>query len=60
MPVSALLARIRKLIPRQNDAHYDEIVRSIDAGALRPRPSPMTAAITGTRSFIMVISRQRF
>ena len=42
MPVSALLARIRKLIPRQHDAHYDEIVRSIDAGALRPRPSPMT------------------
>jgi hypothetical protein len=42
MPISALLARIRRLIPRQNDAHYDEIVRNIGAGTLRPPPSPMT------------------
>jgi hypothetical protein len=42
MPISALLARIRRLVPRQNDAHYDEIVRNIGAGTLRPPPSPMT------------------
>ena len=42
MPISALLARIRKLIPRRNDAHYDEIVRNIGGGALRPPPSPMS------------------
>ena len=40
MPISALLARIRKLIPRQNDAHYEEIVRNI--GELRPPSSPMS------------------
>jgi hypothetical protein len=42
MPISALLARIRKLIPRQNDAHYDEIVRNMGVGRLRPPSSPMT------------------
>jgi hypothetical protein len=42
MPISALLARIRKLIPRRNDAHYEEIVRNMGIGALRPPPSPMT------------------
>jgi hypothetical protein len=42
MPISALLARIRKLVPRQNDAHYDEIVRNIGDGRLRPPSSPMT------------------
>jgi hypothetical protein len=42
MPISALLARIRKLIPRQNDDHYDEIVRNIGDGRLRPPSSPMS------------------
>jgi hypothetical protein len=42
MPISALLARIRRLIPRQNDAHYDEIVRNIGVGRFRPPSSPMT------------------
>ncbi len=42
MPISALLARIRKLIPRNNDRHYDEIVRSFGIGALRPPPTPMS------------------
>lgn len=42
LPISALLARIRKLIPRQHDAHYDEIVRGFGAGALRPPPTPMS------------------
>lgn len=42
MPISALLARIRKLIPRQKDDHYEEIVRSFGIGALRPPPTPMS------------------
>lgn len=42
LPISALLARIRKLIPRQNDHHYDEIVRGFGIGALRPPPAPMS------------------
>jgi hypothetical protein len=42
LPISALLARIRKLIPRQNDDHYDEIVRNFGVGALRPPPTPMS------------------
>ncbi len=42
MPISALLARIRKLVPRQNDHHDDEIVRSFGIGALRPPPTPMS------------------
>ena len=41
MPISALLARIRKLIPAQDD-HYEEIVRGFGNGALRPPPSPMS------------------
>jgi hypothetical protein len=41
VPVSALLARIRKLIPAQDD-HYEEIVRGFGSGALRPPPSPMS------------------
>ena len=42
MPISALLARIRKLIPNRQDDHYDEIVRGFGNGALRPPPSPMS------------------
>ena len=42
MPISALLARIRKLIPNRTDDHYEEIVRGFGNGALRPPPSPMS------------------
>jgi hypothetical protein len=42
MPISALLARIRKLIPKTKDQHYDEIVRNFGVGALRPPPTPMS------------------
>jgi hypothetical protein len=42
MPISALLARIRKLIPRKSDDHYEEIVRGFSVGALRPPPTPMS------------------
>lgn len=42
MPISALLARIRRLVPRTNAQHYDEIVRSFGVGALRPPPTPMS------------------
>lgn len=42
MPISALLARIRKLIPRQKDDHYEEIVRSFGSGVLRAPPTPMS------------------
>lgn len=42
MPLSALLARIRKLVPRSDDNHYDEIVRSFGVGTLRPPPTPMS------------------
>jgi hypothetical protein len=37
-----MLARIRKLIPRQNDRHYDEIVRGFGTGELRAPVSPMS------------------
>jgi hypothetical protein len=42
LPISALLARIRKLIPNPKDDHYEEIVRAFGNGALRPPPSPMS------------------
>lgn len=42
MPISTLLARIRKLIPANHDNHYDEIVRGFGNGALRPPLAPMT------------------
>jgi hypothetical protein len=42
VPLSALLARIRKLVPRSDDRHYDEIVRSFGVGVLRPPPTPMS------------------
>ena len=42
MPISALLARIRRLVPGTNEQHYDEIVRNFSVGALRPPPTPMS------------------
>jgi hypothetical protein len=42
MPVSALLARIRKFIPHHNDRHYDEIVRGFGIGALHSPATPMS------------------
>ena len=42
MPIATLLARIRKLIPRRDDRHYDEIVRGFGNGALRPPAAPMS------------------
>ena len=42
MPISALLARIRRLVPNTNEQQYDEIVRNFGVGALRPPPTPMT------------------
>ena len=42
LPITALLARIRKLIPKANPQHYDEIVRNFGVGALRPPPTPMS------------------
>jgi hypothetical protein len=42
LSIAALLARIRKLIPKRDDSHYDEIVRSFGNGALRPPAAPMS------------------
>ena len=42
MPISAFLARIRRLVPKSNTQHYDEIVRNFGVGALRPPPRPMS------------------
>jgi hypothetical protein len=42
VPISTLLARIRELIPKQNDRHYDEIVRGFGVGELRTPASPMS------------------
>lgn len=42
LPISTLLARIRRLVPRTGDQHYDEIVRSFGVGTLRPPPTPMS------------------
>jgi hypothetical protein len=42
LPISALLARIRKLIPRQHNDHYDEIVRGFGVGTLHLPPTPMS------------------
>jgi hypothetical protein len=30
------------MIPRTKDDHYEEIVRSVGVGALRPPPTPMS------------------
>ena len=42
MAVSALLTRIRRIIPGRSNEHYDEIVRAIGNGSLRAPTSPMT------------------
>lgn len=42
MPVSALLTRIRRLIPGRSNEHYDEIVRAFGNGALHAPSLPMT------------------
>ncbi|WP_453952657.1 hypothetical protein [Bradyrhizobium sp. USDA 377] len=42
MPISALLARIRRLVPRSDDRHYEQIVRNFGVGTLRPPPTPMS------------------
>jgi hypothetical protein len=42
LPISALSARIRKLIPRQKDDHYEEIVRGFGNGTLRTPVTPMS------------------
>ena len=42
LPIAALLARIRKLIPGSDDRHYDEIVHSFGNGALRAPAAPMS------------------
>jgi hypothetical protein len=42
LPLFALLARIRRLIPSHKDDHYQEIVRSVGVGALRPPSTPMS------------------
>ena len=42
MPISALLARIRWLVPKADNQHYEEIVRNFGVGTLRPPPTPMS------------------
>lgn len=42
MPISALLSRIRKLVPQHHDKHYQEIVHGFGIGTLRPPPRPMS------------------
>jgi hypothetical protein len=42
LPISALLARIRKFVPRRHDKHYEEIVRGYGNGALRAPPTPLS------------------
>ena len=53
MPIAALLARIRKLIPGDSDPHYDEIVHGFGIGELRTPASPMSEsrAQPGDRRF---------
>ncbi|MDA9399231.1 hypothetical protein [Bradyrhizobium sp. CCBAU 45389] len=42
MPISALLARIRRLVPKSDDQHFEQIVRNFGVGTLRPPPTPMS------------------
>ena len=42
LPISALLTRIRRFIPRRHDRHYEEIVRGFGNGALRAPATPMS------------------
>ncbi|WFU21332.1 hypothetical protein QA649_24825 [Bradyrhizobium sp. CB1717] len=37
-----MLARIRRLVPKSDDQHYEQIVRNFGVGALRPPPTPMS------------------
>ena len=50
LPISALLARIRMLIPRQKDGHYEEIVRGFGNGTLRAPVTPMSDRELGKAS----------
>jgi hypothetical protein len=40
--IAALLARIRKLIPRSQDDHFFQIIRSFEDDTLREPPTPMS------------------
>jgi hypothetical protein len=42
LPIAALLARIRQLIPAQNDRRYDEIDRGFGIGEFRTPASSMS------------------
>jgi hypothetical protein len=42
LPISTLLARIRKFIPHRRDDHYEEIARGFGNGTLRTPTSPMS------------------
>jgi hypothetical protein len=42
LPIAALLARIRQLIPASNDRHYEEVVRGFGIGEFRTPASPMS------------------
>ena len=42
LPIATLLARIRKLIPRRQDDHYEEIARGFGNGDLRAPSTPMS------------------
>jgi len=42
LPISTLLARIRKRIPNPRKDHYEEIARGFGNGVLRTPPSPMS------------------
>jgi hypothetical protein len=44
LPISALLARIRKLIPKHNDRHYDEIAPEYEARIAELEPQPSAAS----------------
>jgi len=44
LPISALLACVRKLIPRRNDGQHQQIVRRFGSRALRPPIAPMSDA----------------
>jgi len=40
LPIPALLARIRQLVPSASDRHYEEIVHHFGIGTLRSPPTP--------------------
>lgn len=52
LPLSALLARIRRLVPPSDDQHYEEIVRSFGIGALRPTPISMNELARAIAEFL--------